>query len=1815
MANANQMSRKFQFAAQFIVWVIGLSIGAGGLAHAATTDLATAPLASASSSVVRPNVLFTLDDSGSMDWAYLPDYAGGTTYSGGTANHCKVSNSCGSGETPFQTNEYNGMAYNPRLTYLLPINADGTLKASQGSPWTAVKVDGYGVQSASTINMTNGYPEVLWGCPSSCPTGWTKKKNGVDTNNPFLYRATISTDNPPVYAFPGTLTSGSTVSSTPHDGAMNQATVASGTAYNGTLDISTAAITTTLAGVSLSGGSTTTLAGVSMTNSLTVTLTGVTFSHSSSTVTVNYSAISPALTTGDTVLVSGTSCSTGWTNNATSASITVISPTQFTYTSSKNTWTNTTCGSFVVTRAQPIVTVAYTALSPALATGDTVVVSGGACSNGYVSGGGSLPITVVDATHFTYVSTAGTTWTSSSCTINATRMNQTVTVAYTALSPALATGDTVTVSGATCGTGYKSGGASRPITVVDATHFTYTSNAGTTWINSSCAISAIHAAHTAVAPSISKSGSTVTVTLASAPTPALATGNLVTVADGAGTCDAGYKAASVAMTQISATSFSYTVAAAVGTASNTSCNITQAHTTPPASPGISLSGTTVTVYKTAHGLVTGDLVQVSNGTSGTCDNGYTTSSAVSITRVDANTFTYTPPVGAVTTNSNCRIDKVVAGTTTSYTSASTVNANPYYFVLIPTEYCDSIYLTNCKAATAPVTVSGVVYSYPAPVRFCKDDATAALPPGDAGAQTSGTTINCQAKYSVGTGINFRSVRYGLFWRGDIVPATATYGNVSYSGTVTAGGVALTYSGTSVIDRSGRSDCAAAPNCTYAEEMTNFSNWYAYYHTRMQMMKSSAGRAFSALGNRYRVGFVTINESSTKYLPVNVFYDDASTGYYQKTNWYAKLYAVNPGSSTPLREAMAHAGRYFAGKQPGVLTGDPMEYACQQNFELITTDGYWNGTDDNVKEMDGTTIMRNYDNVDLGASKRADGAYDGGLVPNASGTLVASSNTLADVAMYYYKTDLRTSALGNCTGASVGGAPGGDVCNNLVPMTAADTAAGLHGEQHMTTFSLGLADGLMTYQSDYATATTGDFSKIKTSATGCAFSGAGVCNWPLPVHDSQTALDDLWHAAVNGRGKYYNARDPASLSAGLSSALSGINVQQAAAAASATSSPNITQTDRSIFSSTYRTTKWDGEVTAQLINASTGEVEPAILWSAQTQLDTVIHADTSVSIASRNIYTFDDANALGNHLKNFTYGSLTAGEQAYFDNKCTPTLLTQCSGSMSAGDIASGNSGLNLVHYLRGNHTLEGTVFRARDHFLGDTVNAKPAYVKFPQFSFNDAGYLSFKATQTALPRQGVLYMGSNDGMLHAFNSDTGAEMWAYVPKIVMPNLYKLAESSYATLHQYYVDGSPETMDIYVAADTNGLLAGWHTILVGGLGLGGKGFYALDVTDPANPIALWEICSSSALCAISDADMGYSYGNPVITKRSTDNQWVVLVSSGYNNGGTGQGTLFVLDAVTGVVLDKTTTGAATNPPSGLSKLSPWIDNISTNYIARFVYGGDLNGDVWRFDFGAAGAAGAPTVTKLASLRDGSGVAQSVTTRPELGDPLGNVANSLGGTGNPGVYVATGRYLGTTDLSAPVGVQVQSIYGIKDNLATTCPAAGCYVDPRTYHAGLTDKFVHEYIYQPTGTTRTTSKYAVSWATNSGWYADFLVSDSATDLPISPSVSPGERVNLDPQLVSGTLIVVTNVPEASACTIGGSSWLYSFNFLNGQNVDTAIDNVVARKLTNITVGIVVGRLPSGQLKAWVTDAGGNKTPVTPDVKGTGTTRRTSWRELQTQ
>jgi len=1053
--------------------------------------------------------------------------------------------------------------------------------------------------------------------------------------------------------------------------------------------------------------------------------------------------------------------------------------------------------------------------------------------------------------------------------------------------------------------------------------------------------------------------------------------------------------------------------------------------------------------------------------------------------------------GLPTTKFRYRVDKSETG--------------PYYYEITPREYCTDERLQTCSFT------SSSTYAVAAPVRWCKSEGDAANT-SVVSDSSSSTSPKCQSKVN-GT---YKYPRLGWIKRTDIKPSTPTYGN-----------------------RPNRSDCAAAPTCTYAEELQNFANWYMYYRTRALLMKTSAGLAFTTLDERFRVGFVAINvPDNNYYLKIDQFTSA------HKQAWYDKFYKSDHISGTPLKEALSRVGRHYAGVTSGinsVLTDDPVQYSCQQNYALLTTDGYYNS--DPGQKIDGSNVG-NQDNSDSGYSLRAVGAYDG----NLSG----ADNSLADVAMYYYKTDLRPSMKDN------------------VPTTAKDTAP----HQHMVTFTLGMGlDGLMTYRPDYETALTGDFAKIKNGdPSGCSWK-SGTCNWPVPKSSDPTSLDDLWHAAVNGRGRYFSAKDPTSLQSGLTEALSTIKITTGAAASSATSTPNITPTDNYIFSSTYRTAKWDGEVVAERIDSTTGDVIPGLAWSAGSQLNLRVSPNSD----TRKIYTF--TTVFANNRKDFLYANMTIAQRNWFDNKCAS--LPQCP-SMSPVDQARVNSGDNLIDWLRG-QSGDSDIYRARENVLGDTVNSKPAYVAAPILQYADAvspDYASFKAANAN--RQGVLYIGANDGMLHAFHGDTGQELWAWVPRMIWPDLHKLAVSNYDATHRYFVDGSPVVMDVFFKSQNQ-----WKTVLVSGLRAGGRGFFALDITDPLSPKGLWEVCADPTgqlECTAKDDNIGLSFGDAIITKWDKTGDWVAIVSSGYNNAspGDGQGHVFVIDIETGAILDQQNTGVGdATTPSGLAHLSGFAANFAVDNTATFVYGGDLLGNVWRLDTSNM------NLKRIAQLFDGSSPAkpQSVTTRVDI---------TQFDAGFRVIYVGTGRLLGASDLGDPALLSPpenrayqQTIYAFKD----TGSNLG---DLRQPAANLQQQTITVV----DATTRTISNNAVDWSTQNGWYVDLNPANQ----------SPGERVTIDPQLVRGVLLVATNEPNTEPCAAGGNSWAYQFDYHSGSYVASATAQVVGTKLSSALVaGVVVYRLPSGQMKYSAIDVTGKKTIGGINPGGGGTLgKRVSWREL---
>ena len=825
----------------------------------------------------------------------------------------------------------------------------------------------------------------------------------------------------------------------------------------------------------------------------------------------------------------------------------------------------------------------------------------------------------------------------------------------------------------------------------------------------------------------------------------------------------------------------------------------------------------------------------------------------------------------------------------------------------------------------------------------------------------------------------------------------------------------------------------------------------------------------------------------------------------------------------------------------------------------------------------------------------------------------SYRSLSDVAQYYYVNDLRP------TGTT--GADNADVSENNVPAAGTGPEDDKATWQHMTTFTLGLGlAGELNYHPDYKTVTTGDFADIRS----------GTRNWPVPPDSTSlvpSKLDDLWHAAVNGRGQFFSAADPNAVISSLNKALAGINNRVASSAAAATSTLEPVAGDNFAYIAKYVTGAWTGDLDAKTIalvndpanNIKAGDVSATPIWTAAAKL----LEQTANSCDTRNIKLFR-AGAT-NNLVDFKWNTYTcdaskvptgsaittldATEQAYFNASKISALGQYSTMSDGSGGTVNQRSlavGAPLVNFLRGQRANEGfetnsstAFFRTRTGILGDVVNAQPLYVHGPNRNYTDPGYDAFKTAQAS--RTAVVYLAANDGMLHAFNAaaNGGNELWAFMPSLVLPELYRLADIDYSGNHRFFVDASPVSGDVYDTA-----AAAWKTILVGGMNKGGKGYYALDITTPETPKALWQF---------TDADMGYTYGNPIIGKLN-NGTWVVFLTSGLNNAD-GKGYLYVVNAITGAIIHKIgTTAGSAGTPSGLSKITGWVvQNADTNLTFNHIYGVDLLGNVWRFDVNDIFSPSGREASLITTLVDGSGNPQPITTKP-IASLIGNDIY---------LYIGTGRSLHENDLT---DTQTQTVYGIKDLMEFPDPPGPMIPDIR---AALTQQSLMT-VGEGSNAVR---GFATCSTSPNGWYVD---------LPDAK-----ERVTVDMKRSLGSLIVGSNVPEPSACRIGGYSWLSNFNLVSGcsssattpssgsgsssgsggagslgSSVQVTINGVTKEiKVTSSRAGesLVVGVsliMIDGKVLAVIQFSDGTTKTIDPDVLSSAPIgRRLTWREIVQQ
>lgn len=639
------------------------------------------------------------------------------------------------------------------------------------------------------------------------------------------------------------------------------------------------------------------------------------------------------------------------------------------------------------------------------------------------------------------------------------------------------------------------------------------------------------------------------------------------------------------------------------------------------------------------------------------------------------------------------------------------------------------------------------------------------------------------------------------------------------------------------------------------------------------------------------------------------------------------------------------------------------------------------------------------------------------------------------------------------------------------------------------------------------------------------------------------LDQM--ASAGGTSTAYYANNLTTLNSTFSSIFSSIIAQSGAAAAVAMTSGSVVAGGK-IYQGQFNSADWSGDMIAYNTDSTTGAVT-TIAWQAGSVLNSQNY-DTG-----RRIITYKPSGARGIP---FRWPANPSSPTSTELDTTQTTALTSNPG-LDASNPA--DTGINRLNYLRGQTGLSG--FRPRlISVLGDIVNSAPAYVGTPSFDYPDnlesASYYTFRANNAS--RTPMIYVGANDGMLHAFDAATGQEKLAFVPNGVYANLAQLTSPDY--IHRYYADGSPAVVDTFYSS-------AWHTTLVAGLGGGGRSVYALDVTNPASfseanaaSLVNWEY---------TDSDLGYVYGQPSIVKLNAGNNsvWAAVFSNGYNST-TGVAALYIVNIQTGALIAKLSTGAGSSTtPNALA--APTLVDADANGTADYAYAGDLQGNVWKFDLcnlnnqsQCASNTNGWGATKIFVAHDASGNAQPITSAIE-------VTRQFSGDGYQ-LYFGTGKYLESSDIAT---TGTQTFYSVWDRFSSAFSTVSTRGD-------LQQQTVTSTTTASGSTYRVTSSNSVNWdspagtGNQRGWYMD---------LPAS-----GERVVSDPSLYSNRILFTTMIPNSTACSGGGTGWLMELDAttgaaLGGATFDVNGDGVVD---SNDNLG-TAGVYPSGVAKSSIPSA----------------------------
>ena len=754
--------------------------------------------------------------------------------------------------------------------------------------------------------------------------------------------------------------------------------------------------------------------------------------------------------------------------------------------------------------------------------------------------------------------------------------------------------------------------------------------------------------------------------------------------------------------------------------------------------------------------------------------------------------------------------------------------------------------------------------------------------------------------------------------------------------------------------------------------------------------------------------------------------------------------------------------------------------------------------------------------------------------------------------------------------------------------------------------------------------------------------------------------------------YFYGSSPITMKTGLTAAFNKISseLNQANSTTYATPTPNVTSGEGS-YAVTYNPADWTSAISALYVTYdANGNQSKSQQWEAGSLLNQL-----SNPVTSRYIVTYCDAASVPSGIQ-FTATALAA---------CPTTgrLNYASFANITGATSNSSTPAADYLAYLRGDRTNElsksvsasNRIYRTRDSLLGDITDSKVTAVGAPSEPFYDLynpGYTAFKRKYAN--RRTMLYVGSNDGMLHAFDgtlpsyistttrdsstgistttnvpdstspcSFCGQELFGYIPSFVYGSSSTAATTGLASYgsptrsHYNWVDATPLNFDV----DLNNVCAvgtasttqactkvsstpNWHSVLIGGLGKGGKGYYAIDITNPGmltvksgtvtsstsgtvttttqpftktldqstpngdwtneSAVAskvMWEFPASTDTTTI--ARMGYSYGAPSVVKTAKYG-WVVLFTSGYNNSD-GKGYLFIVNPSTGALLETIATSAGSpTAPLNFAQADVYKPN-EADKTADAAYGGDLQGNVWRFDLTGTNTYSAPTL--MAQLTDSKGNAQPVTTRPLIEiDPS---------TSKRYLLLGTGRLLANSDINSAA---VQSVYSIYDGTK----ASGGFQAASAFATPLTRSSLVQNNALLTGIGSNPSNAA-------GWYYDLPVATTAPKL--------ASRVNVDPTALNGIAAFGLNTPTGSTCAPSGTSTTISFNIATGQSVlqDSSGSLIEMTASSTGLISDIAIQNVNGSIRVYTGTTTGTTTMVPTAARTNSAVTRMTWSEIPTQ